>query len=85
MKTLVIAPHPDDELLGCGGTLLRRVAEGGSIGWLLMTAITEEAGWQPEKVVQRASDIQRVREGLGSTQRISSLWVFQRPSWIAFR
>lgn len=65
MKTLVIAPHPDDELLGCGGTLLRRVAEGGTIGWLLMTAITEEAGWQPEKVTQRASEIQRVREGLG--------------------
>lgn len=65
MKTLVIAPHPDDELLGCGGTLLRRIAEEGTIGWLLMTAITEEAGWQPEKVAQRASEIQRVREGLG--------------------
>lgn len=61
MKTLVIAPHPDDELLGCGGTLLRRGAEGGAIGWLLMTAITAEAGWQPEKVSQRASEIQRVR------------------------
>lgn len=65
MKTLVIAPHPDDELLGCGGTLLRRIAEGGSIGWLLMTAITEEAGWQPEKITQRTSEIQRVCQGLG--------------------
>ena len=65
MKTLVIAPHPDDELLGCGGTLLSRVDAGGTIGWLLMTAITEEAGWQREKVAQRASEIQRVREGLG--------------------
>ena len=64
MKTLVIAPHPDDELLGCGGTLLRRVAEGGTTGWLLMTAITAEAGWQPEKVARRASEIQRIREGL---------------------
>jgi LmbE family N-acetylglucosaminyl deacetylase len=65
MKTLVIAPHPDDELLGCGGTLLRRAAEGGTIGWLLMTAITEEAGWQPEKVAQRSREIKQVREGLG--------------------
>lgn len=65
MRTLVIAPHPDDEMLGCGGTLLRRVAEEGTIGWLLMTAISEEAGWQPEKVAQRANEIQRVREGLG--------------------
>lgn len=65
MKTLVIAPHPDDELLGPGGTLLRRVAEGGTVGWLLMTAINEEGGWQREKVAQRASEIQRVREALG--------------------
>ena len=28
MKTIVIAPHPDDEVLGVGGTLMRRKAEG---------------------------------------------------------
>lgn len=27
-KTLVIAPHPDDEILGCGGTLARLAADG---------------------------------------------------------
>jgi LmbE family N-acetylglucosaminyl deacetylase len=27
-KTLVIAPHPDDEILGCGGTMARLVADG---------------------------------------------------------
>jgi LmbE family N-acetylglucosaminyl deacetylase len=27
-KTLVIAPHPDDEILGCGGTIARLVADG---------------------------------------------------------
>jgi LmbE family N-acetylglucosaminyl deacetylase len=65
MKTLVIAPHPDDELLGCGGTLLRRTAEGGTIGWLLMTAITEGVGSRTEKVFQRANEVKSVREGLG--------------------
>lgn len=64
MKTLVVAPHPDDELLGCGGTLLRRVAEGGTLAWLLMTAITQEAGWTAEQIQQRAAEIDRVREGL---------------------
>ena len=65
MKILVIAPHPDDELLGCGGTLLRRAAEGGTIGWLLMTAITEEAGWARATIEKRAAEIEQVREGLG--------------------
>lgn len=64
MKTLVVAPHPDDELLGCGGTLLRRVAEGGTVAWLLMTAITEEAGWTVERIQQRAVEIDGVRKGL---------------------
>ena len=63
MRTLVVAPHPDDELLGCGGTLLRRVAEGGTVAWLLMTAITEENGWSSERIEQRASEIAKFAKG----------------------
>lgn len=40
---LVVAVHPDDETLGCGGTLLRYVAEGSSIHWLVMTTIYSHA------------------------------------------
>lgn len=68
MRTLVIAPHPDDELLGCGGTLLRRCAEGGTVGWLLMTSITEKGGWSPQRIDQRSIEIERVREGLTIAQ-----------------
>lgn len=64
MKTLVVAPHPDDELLGCGGTLLRQITEGRTVAWLLMTAMTEEAGWSAERIQQRAAEIEQVREGL---------------------
>lgn len=64
MKTLVVAPHPDDELLGCGGTLLRRVGEGGTLAWLLVTAIRQEEGWEEEKIHLRALEIDRVRKGL---------------------
>ena len=65
MKTLIIAPHPDDELLGCGGTLLRRTAEGGTVAWLLITAFTKEGGWSADRIAKRSSEIKEVREGLG--------------------
>ena len=65
MKTLVIAPHPDDELLGCGGTLLRRRQEGVDIGWILVTQISEQGGYSAGRVVERSQEIQNVREGLG--------------------
>lgn len=77
-KTLIIAPHPDDELLGCGGTLLRRKAGGGSIGWVLMSAITEKAGWTPAQIEQRASQIDIVRTGLGIT--CDNLYEFGFPT-----
>lgn len=65
MKTLVTAPHADDELLGCGGTLLRRRAEGGVVGWLLVTAMGPGHGWCAEKAEERRCEIEQVREGLG--------------------
>lgn len=40
-KVLVIAPHPDDETLGCGGTLLKHQAQGNEIHWLICTAMDE--------------------------------------------
>jgi LmbE family N-acetylglucosaminyl deacetylase len=65
LKTLVVAPHPDDEVLGVGGTLLRRKAEGASIGWLIMTGISTESGWSSQAVAQRKDEIARITELLG--------------------
>lgn len=64
-KTLVVAPHPDDEVLGVGGTLLRRKAEGAKVAWLIVTAISVESGWSEEKVKQRADEIKRITELFG--------------------
>lgn len=65
MKTIVIAPHPDDELLGCGGSLLRRRQQGSEIGWVLVTEIAKEKGYSSAQVAQRFEEIEKVREGLG--------------------
>ena len=37
MNVLVLAPHPDDEVLGCGGTICRHVASGDSVFVLVAT------------------------------------------------
>lgn len=65
MRTIVIAPHPDDEVLGVGGTLLRRKAEGAAVAWLIVTSISVQSGWSPEKVTQRTEEINRVKELFG--------------------
>lgn len=62
LRTIVISPHPDDETLGVGGTLLRRKAEGGSIAWLIVTTITVEGGWSEERIKERAREIQQVKK-----------------------
>lgn len=59
-RTLVVAPHPDDEVLGVGGTLLRRKAEGVKVAWLIVSNISVESGWDKKKVEQRAEEIARV-------------------------
>ena len=65
MNTIVIAPHPDDEVLGVGGVLLRRKAEGAKVAWLIVTAVSVQSGWSEEKVKQRADEIKRITELFG--------------------
>jgi LmbE family N-acetylglucosaminyl deacetylase len=64
-NTLVIAPHPDDEVLGVGGTLLRYGAEGCRLGWLIVTGVSAAHGWSEETVKRRAEEIAKVRDIFG--------------------
>ena len=36
-KILVIAPHPDDEILGCGGTMIKNIKEGNEVYVCIVT------------------------------------------------
>ena len=56
-RTIIAAPHPDDEVLGAGGTLLRRKAQGGQTAWLLMTCMDIEHGWTQDQIDKKASQI----------------------------
>jgi len=56
-SVLIIAPHPDDETLGCGGTLLRHKAEGCQVHWLLITGMSEERRFSKERIAKRNEEI----------------------------
>ncbi|MBR3108790.1 MAG: PIG-L family deacetylase [Clostridia bacterium] len=73
MKILVFAPHPDDEVLGCGGAMARYIAEGAEVTVCIVTSpqppvynndIAVENGW-PHKIypqIKAAHDLLGVAE-----------------------
>tara|TARA_B110000438_G_scaffold301799_1_gene357655 strand:- start:5228 stop:5893 length:666 start_codon:yes stop_codon:yes gene_type:complete len=65
MKILVIAPHPDDETLGCGGILFKHKAEGDEIYWLIVTGISKDTGWANDAVIKRDNEMNSVSKKYG--------------------
>jgi LmbE family N-acetylglucosaminyl deacetylase len=57
---LVIAPHPDDETLGAGGTLLRLKETGARLHWLLVTSAAG-AGYSDDYVARQKKQVEAVR------------------------
>ncbi|HZG87400.1 PIG-L family deacetylase [Paenibacillus sp.] len=62
---LVVAPHPDDETLGCGGTLLRHKEQGDEVHWLIVTSMSEQYGFTKERMEEREAEIQRTKDAYG--------------------
>lgn len=65
MKIMVISPHPDDETLGAGGSLLKLKEEGNSIFWLNATNMKPEYGYDEGVVKKRNLEIDKVRQQYG--------------------
>lgn len=61
-KVLIVAVHPDDETLGCGGTILKHKSEGDEVYWLIITDISEAQGFNSVQVEKRQKEISRVAE-----------------------
>jgi LmbE family N-acetylglucosaminyl deacetylase len=59
-KILIVAPHADDETLGCGGTILRSIDDGCQVFWLLVTGMSTESGFSEEQVNCRKKEIECV-------------------------
>ncbi|MGN9133994.1 PIG-L deacetylase family protein [Clostridium sp. HCP1S3_B4] len=62
MNVLVVSPHPDDETLGAGGTLLKYKAQRKNIYWLIISNIEEKYGYSKEQVERRNNEIKKVSE-----------------------
>ena len=47
-KILVISPHPDDEIIGCGATL-SKYKNSKSINWVIITKMSQKKGFSKKK------------------------------------
>jgi LmbE family N-acetylglucosaminyl deacetylase len=68
MNILVVSPHPDDETLGCGGTLLKHNKNKDKIYWLIITQPTKESGFEEEFINRRINEIEKVSSKYGMTE-----------------
>ena len=65
MRILIVAPHPDDETLGCGGTIYKHKFKRDEIYWTIVTGISEKDGWTKEEINKRQTMIQSVSKEYG--------------------
>lgn len=67
MKVLVVAAHPDDEVLGCGGTMARHAAEGDAVHILIIAeGATSRIDQGDDEVAQLHQFAQKAAETLKS-------------------
>lgn len=63
-RALILAPHPDDEVLGCGGTIARIVAQGGDVQVAIVTR-GQEPQFETAQVEQVAREALEAHRLLG--------------------
>jgi LmbE family N-acetylglucosaminyl deacetylase len=61
MKVLALSVHPDDETLGCGGTLLAHGDAGDELHWLILTQ-PHGPRWTDDVIAQKRAEVDRVAE-----------------------
>jgi N-acetylglucosamine malate deacetylase 1 len=64
-KIIIISAHPDDEVLGAGGTILKHINNGDKVFWLITTSVFESEGFSKERVESRQREIEKVEQELG--------------------
>lgn len=57
---IIVSAHPDDEIIGAGGTLLKHKAMGDNIYWLITTNMFVDQGFSVERVASRQVEIDKI-------------------------
>ncbi|MBK8819919.1 MAG: PIG-L family deacetylase [Saprospiraceae bacterium] len=66
-KILIIAPHPDDEVLGCGGTIFKKVKEGNEVFVAILTnaSKTDPLKYTEDKLINVRNEAKKSCDYLG--------------------
>jgi len=64
-NVLVIAPHADDESLGCGGVICSHIDRGDTVHWLLVTEMSRDFGYSEDRVIKRKQELEEVVSRFG--------------------
>jgi len=74
MKILVVSPHPDDEVLGVGGTIARFASEGSDV---TVTIVTK--GWEPLFPDSQVEQVRGEARAAGNVLGVKSLRFMDLP------
>jgi len=69
VRVLVVCAHPDDETLGCGGTIQKRVAAGDEVSWAIATQ-AHEPQWTAETIERKAAEVDEVAAAYGFARHV---------------
>lgn len=75
-KVIIISAHPDDEVIGACGTILKHKKNGDEIYWLITTNVFENQGFSKERVESRQEEIRKVAERMS----VKKTFIFDYPT-----